>query len=151
MSQAELLKTILVSTGVVGQNATDAEVQTALAQARYANPTATQQALQQGGYVETPWLTYLGIGAGAVALYFIWQHYSKTKKLGIIDRPEAEPDIGPRIRNMGRTLGHFKGRGSCSARRGMGRRGLGSADYEFEPEIRLEGFRGKRRSKRSKR
>lgn len=155
--KAALLKSILVASGVVPATATDEQVQMALSMQKQQDPAATNAMLANGGYPVTPWLTYLGLGAGAIALYFVWQNYTKTKKLGVIDRPDAEEEeIRPRLKNMGRTLGHFKGRSGSSCRpMGRGpakRRGLGGTEkYEFEPESRLEGFRGKRRSKRSAR
>lgn len=140
MTKAELLKQILINTGAVGPNATDAEVQAALVQLRLADPVGTNAILAQGGY-STPWLTYLGLAAGGIALYLVWSHY-QTKSLGSIERPDEPEDFRPRLKGLSKTLGHFKGRG-CS-------RGLGAAEkYEFEPEIRLEGFR--KRHSRSKR
>ncbi len=72
----------------------------------------------------TNWLTILGLAAGALAIYMLWQNYGKTKKLGEIIRSEPE-DIRPRLRSMGKSLGS------------LGR----LSKYRFEPESRLEGHR----------
>lgn len=103
----------------------------------------------------TPWLTILGIGAGAIAAWYLWKEYSKKKQVASFEYPEPEvDDIRPRLRGMGKALGSFAkygklGANSSSCRPlGRGKRlgRMGAADkYEFEPETRLEGFRGKRR------
>lgn len=103
-----------------------------------ASLTARVQATRVG----TPWLTVLGVGAGAVALYYLWRYYSKTRQVASFERPELE-DPAPRIRRMGRSLGALRGQPSCR-QLGRGTRGLGTPPrmkYEFEPEIRLEGYR----------
>ncbi len=103
--------------------------------------------------VGTPWLTILGLGAGAAALYYLWRHFSKTS-LGSIERPDDEPQIGPRVRMMGMTksLGAFRSAPPCR-QLGRGKRlgRMGAAEkYEFEPEVRLEGHRGNRRFRSKK-
>ena len=82
-----------------------------------------------------PWMTILGLGAAAVAAYFVWKEYGQGE-LESFERPEP----GPRIRELGKALGAFRGR----RYRGLGR--PPKVKYEFEPEVRLEGFCG--RSKR---
>ena len=85
-----------------------------------------------------PWLTILGLGAAAVAAYYLWKQYDQTERLESFERPEP----GPRIRELGRALGAFRGRRP----RGLGR--PPKSKYEFEPEVRLEGFGRCGRSKR---
>ncbi len=98
----------------------------------------------------TPWLTILGIGAGAIAAWYFWKEYTKKTKIASFEEPESEPrdDIRPRLKGMGRALGSFRAAPPCR-QLGRGKRTLGgfgkAGKYEFEPETRLEGFRGKRR------
>ena len=98
----------------------------------------------------TNWFVILGLGAGAIAAYFLWQHYGR-KAIATFSRPDPAPrDLRPQLRGMHKALGGFSsafgGRrlGSGPKRRSMG----GAEKYEFEPEIRLEGMRRKARSKR---
>lgn len=75
-----------------------------------------------------PWLTIIGLGAGAVAVYLLWQHYSGKKKVfDAMSYPDPKP-IGPRLKMMGASLGSFRKFGDPEK-------------YEFEPELRLEGYR----------
>jgi len=145
--KAALLKSIMIAGGLVSPSATDAEVQQALAAAQLQDPAGTHQALQAGGYPTFPWLTVLGLAGGAVALYFVWQNYNKTRKIDGMEYPDVTEDNAPRLRGMSQTLGRFRGSSGC--------RRLGAAPpekYEFEPESRLEGYRGnKRRISRSRR
>lgn len=102
----------------------------------------------------TPWLTILGLGAGAVAAYFLWKQYSKKRRIASFVRPDNDAsDTSDRVRMMGRSLGAFRAKAPCR-QLGRGKRlgRMGAAEkYEFEPEIRLEGInRGSRRSTRSR-
>ncbi len=98
-----------------------------------------------------PWLTVLGIGAGAIAAWYVWKSYSKKTKVASFEYPDSEAsDRRPQLRGLSKALGSFKVGGKTSQCRPMGkgkRLGrLGAAEkYEFEPEIRLEGLRGSRR------
>lgn len=140
--KAQLLRQIFIQNGLVSAQATDAQVQQAFVSAQQANPAGLEQMLKAGGYpVGLPWLTIIGVGAGALAVYFIWKNYSSTKKLNAMDYPEPEESSGDRIRMMGSSLAHLKGGGKklCGPKR-LG----GHKKYEFEPETRLEGYRKKR-------
>lgn len=95
----------------------------------------------------TNWLTILGLGAGAVAAYFLYQHYFGDRKVFSIHRPEPE-DPRPRLKGMSRALGSFQRLGSRRLGAGPRRMNGVTEKYEFEPEIRLEGLRNKRQSRR---
>ncbi len=111
----------------------------------------TLSAKMQAAGLGTNWFVILGLGAGAVALYFLWQHYYGRKSIMTLDRADPEPkrDLRPQIRGMHKALGSFSAL-APSRRLGSGPRRFGAATdkYEFEPEIRLEGMRRKARSKR---
>jgi len=101
--------------------------------------------------VGTSWLTILGLGAGAAAVYYLWRHFRKKKALAVFEAPE--PDLmRPRINGLKKSLGRLRSYGAPAPCRQLGRtkRRLGDGEkYEFEPESRLEGHRGSRR-RRSK-
>ena len=101
--------------------------------------------------VGMPWLTILGVGAGAVALYYLWKSYSKTRKIASFVTPDPEPQIGPRVRMMGKSLSAFRAAPPCR-QLGRGKRLGGVEKYEFEPETRLEGIQrgSRRRTRRAK-
>ena len=129
----------------IAPDATDAEVEQALIAAAQQDPEGMNAELIKAGYPATPWLTYLGLAAGAVAIYFVWSSY-QTKKLGEIVRPEIDDDFRPRLRGFSKSLGRFAA--------GPSSRGLECMvprRHKFEPEARLEGHRGIRRHKRSTR
>ncbi len=95
----------------------------------------------------TPWLTILGLGAGAVAAWYLWKQYSKKKSVASFEYPEPD-DNRRRLKGMGKALGSFKtsfGAPASCRQLGRGKR-LG---YEFEPESRLEGFRRRGPGRRS--
>lgn len=156
MDRQVLLKQVLVNNGVVPATASDGDVATADAALRSSDPVKYNAMLVAGGVPPAPgmsMLTWLGLGAGAVALYLLWKNYTKTKKLDAVDYPESDEDNGGRLHNMSRALGHFRG-GSKSFK---GARKFGSCSnglpsprkYQFEPETRLEGYRKlKSRSRR---
>ena len=106
------------------------------------------QSARASGIGGLPWLTILGVGAGAIAVYYAWRYYTRPRKLGTIERPEL-PDNRGRLQGMRKSLGRFKASslGSCRGRSlghksfGRGRLGAPPEKYEFEPEIRLEGYR----------
>ncbi len=105
----------------------------------------------------TPWLTIIGIGAGAVAAWYLWKSYSKKKRIASFEYPEPEDTVRPQLAGMRKSLSRlssFKvGRSTCKPALGRSGKRLGAAEkYEFEPESRLEGHRGTtRKFKRSKR
>ncbi len=152
MINAAQLKSILVANGLVAADATDEQVQAAAAAAQKSNPDAFNALLAKG--TGPSMLTIIGIGAGLVAAWFLWKNYSKTKKVDAIDYPEPEDELGPRLHNMSKSLGAFRSSSFKGARRmsGCRNRSLGAhapRKYEFEPEIRLEGYRKqKSRSRR---
>ncbi len=125
---------------------------TALAEALKMRVSTISAQMQAAG-IGIPWLTILGIGAGAVAAYYLWRHFKKKKALAVFESPE-EPDVRPRVRQMGRSLGAFRKFGGSSCKPQLGRSGRrlgGTEKYEFEPEVRLEGHHsGGRRTRRSK-
>lgn len=136
-AQLALLKQNLIAAGLLPAGATDDQTVAAANSMQQSNPDTLEQMMRSG----PSWLTIVSIGAGALAIYLVWSHYS-TQKLGEIERPE--PDTRRQLRGFSKSLGRFaSGRSSGSCR--MGRKSLGSVDYEFEPEIRLEGHRSKRR------
>lgn len=108
--------------------------------------------MQEAGISTTPWLTILGIGAGAAAVYFLWRHFRKKKALASFEYPDPVDDVGPKVRQMGRSLGAFRGASGCKpqARKGrrLGRLGDAEGKYQFEPESSLEGYRSKHRGGR---
>ncbi len=97
----------------------------------------------------TPWLTIIGLGAGAIAAWYFWKQYNKKKSIASFEYPEPDADdIRPRLRGMSKSLGALRSSfGAPSSCRQLGRgKRLGNAEkYEFEPESRLEGLRGSRR------
>jgi len=97
--------------------------------------------LSAAGLGGMSWLTILGLGAGAVALYFIWQHYQKSKRLSSHEYPDPPAMNGQQFRRMGKAL-NLRGLGAGTKSMGNCRRGFGDNEkYEFEPEVRLEGYR----------
>lgn len=115
--------------------------ESSLANALKMRSQAITSQMQAAG-VGTPWLTIMGVTAGVIAAYYLWKHFNKPKAMGTIEYPDD--DVAPRVRQMGKVLGAFRGRASRSSCRKP--KALGSAEYEFEPEQRLEGIhRGKRR------
>lgn len=119
----------------------------------YATQTMRNAQLMSASTI--PWLTIIGVAAGAVALYLVWKNSQKTKKLDAMDYPDEDEDrTAPRLHNMSKALGHFRGQ-SFKGRSFKGRSGCaprmagahGKRKYEFEPEIRLEGYK-KRKAKR---
>lgn len=143
----QTLKNALIKAGLIPPDSTDEQAAAAANSLQQTNPALLQQ------MAGTSWLTIIGLGAGALAVYLVWSHYSKTKKLGEVEQPE--PDSRHQLRGFNKSLSRFRGSsaGSCRALgrggRGLGRaRGLGDGEYEFEPEIRLEGMRRGKRSKR---
>ncbi len=95
-----------------------------------------------------PWMTVLGVGAGAIAAYYLWKSYSKPKKIASFEYPDSDAsDIRPKLQGISRALGRFR---SAPQKKSSCRPRLGAADkYEFEPETRLEGIhRGSRRRSR---
>ncbi len=93
------------------------------------------QQMTADGVGGIPWLTVLGVGAGVVALYFVWKHYSGKKQIASFeyDEPEAKK---PMFQGLGRH--RLSSMGSCKSPK---RKRLSS----FEPESRLEGHSGSRR------
>ncbi len=147
MNNLPLVRQIFVLNAVVPNTATDQQVQDAYNYFMSTDPEKCKAMLAAGGYVDgPPWLTIIGIGAGAVALYFVWKNYKKTKKLDSYDYPDPDNDIRPRIKAMAHSMGrlggaHKLGTG-CGKRRSLN--GFGDDKYEFEPEVRLEGFKRKK-------
>lgn len=142
------IKQALIANGLIRPDATDEQAAAAANSLQQTNPAALQQ--MAGGM---SWLTIIGLGAGAFAVYLVWSHYSKTKKLGEVEQPE--PDSRHQLRGFTKSLARFKGRPAGCRPLGRGGRGLGRArglgdteKYEFEPEIRLEGLRRGKRSRR---
>jgi hypothetical protein len=152
-----LLKQAFVNTGVVPATASDGDVAAAEVALKSSDPVKYNQILTAGGVPPQgmSMLTLIGLGAGAIALYFIWKNYSKKRVLDVSEYPEPEDNVRPRLHSMSQALGAFRGstfKGRSPRRRSMGcsgrPRGMGDK-YEFEPEIRLEGYRRhKARSKR---
>lgn len=142
-----IVRSVLVANKVVDATASDGDVSSAH-QAMLKGPNATEYRaqLEAGGVKLGPnWLTILGFVGGAVALYFIWQHYKKPKQISAHDYPEPQPV--DRVRRMGKTLGSWRhsmtrSMGGCGPkRRRMGDLPRSDTKYEFEPEIRFEGYR----------
>ena len=104
--------------------------------------------MKASGLGGTSWLTVIGLGAGLVAAYYVWQNYSKTKKIDSFVYPDDDDDVRPMLQGMSKSLGKFSkfGGSTCGPKLGRsgGARRLGglSKKYEFEPESRLEGHRG---------
>ncbi len=147
--QLTALKQAMITRGVLPANATDDDAANAMLSLQQNNPALLQELMSGGGF---PWLTIIGLGAGAVAIYLVWNHYTATKKLGEVERPEPV-DIRHRLRGYSKSLGRLKpaAMGNRGCKR-LGRGRLGDADdYEFEPEIRLEGHRGLGRHKGARR
>lgn len=149
--QLTALKQNMINQGILPPGASEADAANAMISLQQNNPALLQSLMEgSGGF---PWLTMIGLGAGAVAIYLVWSHYTKTKKLGEIDRPEPSIDVRHRLRGYSKSLSRLKpapmGRRMGGCKR-LGR-GLGDADYEFEPEIRLEGYRGLGRHKGARR
>jgi len=172
-----LLKQAFVNTGVVPATASDGDVAAAEVALKSSDPVKYNQILAAGGVPPQgmSMLTLIGLGAGAIALYFIWKNYSGKKRvLDVSEYPEPDDDTRPRLHNMSQALGAFRGgsgckklgsHSSCSPPCGPGKlcvkvggrptcatkysssRSRGMGRYEFEPEIRLEGYR-KSRSRR---
>jgi hypothetical protein len=146
------LKDILVKAGSVPATASDGDVAAAHA-ALLTGPNATEYraSLQANGIQTGPsWLTILGVVGGAIAVYFIWKNY-QTEEVGSYERPEPS-EVRYQMRGVRDALGALGGRhrmAGCSPRRlgapPSARAGSTSSKYEFEPEIRLEGYRRKAR------
>jgi hypothetical protein len=152
--QIAALRTALNAIGLIPPNATDADVQNAWVQYQQQNPSGANTVLQQSGIAPAgpSVLTIIGLLGGAVALYLIWRQYQKPKRVASMEYPEPE-DYGPQLRRASKALSPLRGfgrhslSGGCKSR-GMGRyAGTGSEKYEFEPELRLEGYR-KRKGRR---
>lgn len=155
--ELQIIRSVLVANKVIDASASDGDVATAHAMTLQ-SPSATQYKAQleaQGVAVGPNWLTVVGVVGGLVAIYFIWQHYQKPELVDAREYPEPYENRH-RIRSMGKALGAFKfgsaGRSSCAGPRLSGSRKFGGASskYEFEPEIRLEGYR-RRKARRSAR
>lgn len=136
-----VVRDTLVASKVIDANASEADILAAHQQV-LAGPSAAQykQTLQASGIATGPnWLMLLGLGAGAVALYFVWKHY-QDEETHVIERPE--PLGQHQVRGITRALGALRMGGSSAGCRPsrMGRFGS-SERYEFEPERRLEGYR----------
>lgn len=112
------------------------------AQTLAAHAQSFQDAAKAAG-VGTNWMIVLGVGAGLVAAYFLYQHYTRTQALGTIDRPEI--DDRPMIEGMGKALSRFQRLAPSPHRRPQRRLGGTTPKYEFEPEIRLEGYKRRAR------
>jgi hypothetical protein len=151
-----VIRSVLVQNKVVAATASDGDVAAAHA-AMLQGPQATEYkaALEAGG-VKTGlnWLTIIGVAGGAVALYFIWRHYNHTEQ---IDAREY-PDPQHQMRGIRGALGTLRmgGQRGCGSR--MGRLGASQSaprafpyrrqvKYEFEPEVRLEGYRRRKARK----
>jgi len=178
----KMLRQIFVLNGVVPNTATDEEIQNAYTYMQNTEPARLKELFATVGVAmpsTIPWMTIIGVSAGAVAIWYLWKQSQKKKPLDAFEYPEPEGDNAPRLRGMSRALSHFKGSSGCSKRMGshshsscnpacgpgklcvkVGGRptcatkypkrasGMGGLKkYEFEPEIRLEGY-GKRRSRR---
>ncbi len=145
--QLAVLRTNLIGAGLAVSSTSDDEI-IRIATQMHASGPAGQEQLSSMMAPGLPWLTILGLGAGALAIYLVWSHY-RTNKLGEIERPEP-PDARHQLRGFSKSLGKFasgpssRSLAACRARTKR-RRSLGDADYEFEPEIRLEGHRGSSR------
>lgn len=137
--QLAILKANLIANGLLSPSGTDDQAIATATGLQQTNPDMLQKLMSTG----PSWLMLVGVGAAGLAAYFLWNHFTKTKKLGEIERPEPT-DHRRQLQGFSKSLSRFKGPSStCKAPRR--RRGLGDADYEFEPEIRLEGHRGSRR------
>lgn len=139
------IKNALLAIGLIGPTTSDADAANAWAQYQQQNPAGAQQLLQQNAPAQQlQWLTILGVLGGAVALYFVWQHYAGGKRqVGEFNEDEpGDDDTSPRLHAMSKTLGAFRSFGAPKKKAGCrGRMGK----YEFEPERRLEGYRRKAR------
>jgi len=179
----KMLRQIFVTSGVVPNTATDEDIQNAYTYMQNTAPDQLKALLASAGVAAPstiPWMTIIGISAGAVAVWYLWKQSQKKKPLDAFEYPEPEDDIAPRLRGMSAALSHFKGGSGCGKRMGShshsscnpacgpgklcvkvgGRptctkrygapraRGMGGLKkYEFEPEIRLEGY-GRRKGAR---
>lgn len=95
----------------------------------------------------TPWLTIIGLGAGAIAAYYFWKSYTKKKSIASFEYPEPEvDDRRPKLMGLAKSLGRFRGAPAlgCGKQKRRSMAGVGEK-YEFEPETRLEGFRKPKR------
>lgn len=141
------IKNAMLAIGLIDVNATDAQAAQAWAQYQQQNPQGAQELLQQSGMAPLqqalPWLTIIGVVGGAVALYFVWNHYSGRRRVGEFNEDEPEDDTAPRLHAMSKSLGTFKSWGAPKKMAGC--RGGRMGKYEFEPERRLEGYRRKKR------
>ena len=132
--QLQLLKTNLIAAGLLPANATDDQAVSAANQLHQNDPDTLQKMLGSS----PSWMTILGLGAGALAIYLVWSHYLKARRLGEVSYPDPV-DTRHQLRGFSKSLGKFAGRSGCRSR------SLGGAEYEFEPEVRLEGHRGAKR------
>jgi hypothetical protein len=138
-----VIRSVLTSSKVIDASASDGDVSAAHA-AALSGPNATEYKATlaaQGVQVGASWLTIIGLVGGAIAVYFIWQHYQEDKLVDAHDYPEPR-DTRMHLRGVRSALGTLAPRkrvAGCGSKR-MGR--LGAAEkYEFEPETRLEGYR----------
>lgn len=143
-----IVKSVLVASKAIDATASDGDVAAAHA-AMLSSPNATQYkaALEAQGVSTGPnWLTIIGLVGGGIALYFVWKHY-QTEQVDAREYPDPS-EQRHQIRGIGKALGALRlGNKGCASPQRMGRAKLGSfpykrqSSYEFEPEIRLEGYR----------
>lgn len=144
------MKAVLVANKMVDANAPDQTVLDMHNAALAAPDSAVyKQALAQAGVKVGPnWLHIIGLVGGAAAIYFIWRHYQKRP---LVDGREYPDPVANRhqLRSLRGALGALRGAPRLGSSRGCASPRLGRApkEYEFEPEIRLEGFRRKTRRK----
>lgn len=158
--ELSVVRGVLASAKVVSAQAPDAEVLAAHA-ATLSGPSGADyksSLAAQGVQVGPSWFTIIGCVGGAVAVYFIWKHY-RQEQVDAFDYPDSDSrDTRLHLRGMRGALGTLapKRMGCAGPRRGLGRfggpppgvrtpgggAGTRTAEkYEFEPEIRLEGYR----------
>ncbi len=144
------LKAVLVANKMVDANAPDQTVLDTHNAALAAPDSAVyKQMLAQAGVKVGPsWLHIIGLVGGAVAIYFIWRHYQNKPVIDARDYPDPVSNRH-QLRSMSRALGTLRGAPRLGNARGCASPRLGRPpkDYEFEPEIRLEGYRRKTRRK----
>ncbi len=146
--QLAVLRANLIANGLLAATASDDDVVKAATSMQQSNPDQLAQMMSTG----MPWLL-IGAGVAALVAWYLWSN-SKTKKLGEVEYEDSEPDNRHRLRGFSKSLGRLGSTSNC--RQSMGRRSLGRSrglggDYEFEPEIRLEGHRGARRGRGARR
>jgi hypothetical protein len=145
--ELEIVRAVLVENKLVEPTATVGEITSAheaVLKSEQA-PAYKAQLEAQGVRVGPNWLTILGLVGGGIALYLIWSNSQKPRQVSAHEYPEPE-DVGPRIRRMGKAMGSLRGGSHFRGQRALGRHtGQGpSIKYEFEPELRLDGYRRKR-------